>query len=110
MLHGSDSTMPVHYWCFKFLQWFVTIGRFDIHSSIMTMSGFRMTPRNGHLNRLVRLINGYLLKMKNASIRVRKQEPDYFNLPDNVYDWTYNVYGNVEELLPMDALNHMAIM
>jgi hypothetical protein len=33
------------------LQWIVTIGRFDIHSAVMTMSGFRMAPRIGHLNR-----------------------------------------------------------
>ena len=84
------------------LQWIVTIGRFDIHSAVMTMSGFRMAPRIGHLNRL-RRIYGYLLKMKYASIRVRTEEPDYSDLPDNSYDWTYTVYGKVEELLPVDA-------
>jgi Reverse transcriptase (RNA-dependent DNA polymerase) len=31
------------------LQWIVTIGRFDIHTAVMTMSGFRVTPRIGHL-------------------------------------------------------------
>jgi hypothetical protein len=30
-------------------------------------------------------------------------EPDYFDLPDNAYDWTYTFYGKVEELLPVDA-------
>jgi hypothetical protein len=34
------------------LQWIVTIGRFDIHTAVMTMSGFRITPRVGHLERL----------------------------------------------------------
>ena len=43
------------------------------------------------------------LKMKHASIRVRTEEPDYSDLPNNVYDWTYSVYGKVEELLPVDA-------
>jgi hypothetical protein len=33
------------------LQWIVTIGRFDIHSAVRTMSRFRMAPRIGHLNR-----------------------------------------------------------
>jgi hypothetical protein len=27
------------------LQWIVTIGRFDIITAVMTMSGFRMAPR-----------------------------------------------------------------
>jgi hypothetical protein len=81
------------------LQWIVTIGRFDIQTSIMTMSGFRMAPRVGYLNRLKR-IYGYLLKMKHASIRIRTEDLDYSDLPDNVPDWTYSVYGKVEELLP----------
>jgi hypothetical protein len=84
------------------LQWIVIIGRFDINTSVMTMSGFCMAPRVGHINRLKR-IYGYLLKMKHASIRVRTDEPDYSDLPDNVHDWTYSVYGKVEEVLPVDA-------
>jgi Reverse transcriptase (RNA-dependent DNA polymerase) len=84
------------------LQWIVTIGRFDIHTAVMTMSGFRMAPRIGHLKRL-RRIYGYLAKMRHASIRVRTQEPDYSDIPDEVYDWTYSVYGNVQEYLPADA-------
>jgi hypothetical protein len=31
------------------LQWIVTIGRFDIHTAVMTMSGFCVAPRIGHL-------------------------------------------------------------
>jgi hypothetical protein len=42
------------------LQWIVMIGRFDIHSAVITMSRFRMAPRIGHLNRL-RYIYGSLL-------------------------------------------------
>jgi hypothetical protein len=80
----------------------ITIGRFDINTAVMTMSGFRMAPRVGHLNRQ-KHIYGYLLKMKHASIRVRTDKPDYSDLPDNVHDWTYSVYGQVEEFLPMDA-------
>jgi hypothetical protein len=78
------------------LQWIVTIGRFDINTAVMTMSGFCMAPRVGHLNRL-KCIYGYLLKMKHASIRIRTQEPNYSDLPDNVPDGTYSVYGKGEE-------------
>jgi hypothetical protein len=71
----------------------VTIGCFDINTAaVMTMSGFRMAPRVGHLNCL-KCIYGYLLKMKHASIRVRTEEPDYSDLPDNVHDWTYSVWA-----------------
>jgi hypothetical protein len=84
------------------LQWIVTIERFDFNTAVMTMSGFRIAPRVGHLNRFKR-IYGYLLKMKHASIRVRTKEPDFSDLPDNVHDWTYSVYGQVEELLPEGA-------
>ena len=35
------------------LQWIVvTISRFDITTAVMTMSGFRVAPRQGHLDRL----------------------------------------------------------
>jgi Reverse transcriptase (RNA-dependent DNA polymerase) len=34
------------------LKWIVTIGRFDIHTAVMTMSGFRVAPRIRHLERL----------------------------------------------------------
>jgi hypothetical protein len=49
------------------LQWIVMIGRFDIHSAVVTMSQSRIALRVGHLNRLRRTY-GYLLKMKHASI------------------------------------------
>ena len=84
------------------LQWIVTIGRFDINTAVMTMSGFRMAPRIGHLNRLKR-IYGYLSKMRYASIRIRTEEPDYSDIPELTFDWSYSVYGNVKELLPTDA-------
>jgi hypothetical protein len=91
------------------LQWIVTIGCFDIHTAVMTMSGFRMAPRVGHLNRLKR-IYGYLLKMKHASIRIRTEEPDYTDLPDNVADWTYSVYGKVRSYSLKVPLIHLEKM
>jgi hypothetical protein len=41
--------------------------------------------------------------MKHASIRIRTEETDFSDLPDNVHDWTYSVSGQVEELLPVGA-------
>jgi hypothetical protein len=41
--------------------------------------------------------------MRFASIRVRTEEPDFSDISDPEYDWTYTVYGKVKELLPNDA-------
>jgi hypothetical protein len=84
------------------LQWIVTIGSMDIITTVMTMSEFQVTPRIGHLDRL-RRIYGYLSKMRYGSIRVRTEEPEYSDLPDNTSDWSYYVYGNVRELLLTDV-------
>jgi hypothetical protein len=74
------------------LQWPVTIGRFDINTSVMTLSGFRAAPRRGHIDRVTR-IYGYLAKMRHASLRIRTNEPDYSDIPDFEYDWSKCVYG-----------------
>ena len=84
------------------LQWTITLGRFDVGTAVMTMSSFRVAPREGHLERL-RRICGYLYKMKNGFIRIRTEEPDYSDLPDAQYDWAKTVYGDVEEQVPEDV-------
>ena len=84
------------------LQWVVTIGRFDIITAVMTLSGFRVAPRKGHLDRVKR-VYGYLSKMRHATIRIRTEEPDYSDIPDVQYDWARTVYGEVKEMLPTDA-------
>jgi hypothetical protein len=68
----------------------------------MTMSGFCFAPRVGHLDRL-RCIYGYSSRMRFASIRVRTEEPDYCDISNPDYNWTYTAYGKVTELLPQDA-------
>ena len=83
------------------LQWTVTIGRFDIIRAVMTMFGFRVAPRKGHLERLPH-IYGYLSKMRHSGIRIRTEEPDYSDLPDLDYDWSRSVYGEIVELIPQD--------
>ena len=84
------------------LQWTITLGRFDVGTAVMTMSSFRVAPREGHLERL-RRICGYLYKMKNGFIRVRTEEPDYSDLPDYQFDWAKTVYGDVKERIPTNA-------
>jgi hypothetical protein len=84
------------------MQWAVSIGRLDITTAVMTLSGFCAMPRRGHLDRVKR-VYGYLSKMKDAVILVRTNEPDYSGLPDQAFDWATGVYGDVSEMLPTDA-------
>ena len=83
------------------LQWLVTLGRFDIHAEVATMSRFRAAPRQGHMDRLKRIYS-YAIRTKDYAIRFRTDQPDYSFLPDQHFDWTYSVYGSVQEILPDD--------
>jgi hypothetical protein len=69
------------------LQWMVTNGQLNITTAVMTMSGFRVAPRTGHLE-IVKQIYGYLSKMRHSVIRVRTDEPDYSDLPEMEHDWS----------------------
>ena len=68
------------------LQWAITIGRFDIHMAVMTLSSFHAMPRCGHMEH-VKWIYGYLARMSEGVIRVQTGEPDYSALPHKEYDW-----------------------
>ena len=83
------------------LQWLATLGRFDIHDQIATMSRFRAAPRQGHMDRL-RRIYSYAIRTMDYAIRFRTDQSDYSFLPDQDFDWTYSIYGNAQEILPDD--------
>ena len=84
------------------LQWTITLGRFDIGAAVMTMSGFQVAPREGHMARL-RRICGYLVRFSEGCIRIRMEKPNYSGLPDYDQDWARSVYGNVKEALPKNC-------
>lgn len=84
------------------LQWLITLGQFNIATAVMSMSRFRVAPREGHLDRLKRMY-GYVKKMKNGAIQVRVDEPDHSGLPTKDHSWETSVYGNVTELIPHNA-------
>ena len=84
------------------LQWVITLGRFDIATAVMTMSSFRAAPRQGHMDRVKRIV-GYISKFRHAAIRVRTEVPDYSDLPYKEYDWARTVYGRVREQRVTDA-------
>ena len=83
------------------LQWLVTLGRFDLHAQAAAMSRFRGAPRQDHMDRLKRIYS-YVIRTSDYAIRFRAEQPDYSFLPDQDFDWTYSVYGNVHEILPDD--------
>ena len=83
------------------LQWLVTLGRFDLHAQVATMSRLRAVPRQGHMDRLKR-IYAYAIRTKDCAVRFRTDQPDYSVLPDQDCDWTSSVCGDVHEILPDD--------
>jgi len=84
------------------LQWTISLGRMDIATAVMTLSGFRACPRKGHLERSKRIV-GYLAKMNQSTVRIRTEKPDYSDIPDRDYEWKHTVYGEVKELIPDDV-------
>jgi hypothetical protein len=83
-------------------QWAVQLGRLDITTAVMTMSSFRAVPRQGHLTPAKRIIE-YLVKTRNAAIRLRTDLPDLSDLLDPEHDWSYSVYEGAKEIIPNDA-------
>ena len=65
------------------------------------MSRLRAAPRKGHMDRLKRIYS-YAIMTKDYAIRFRTEQPDYSFLPDQDFDWTYSVYGDVHRILPDD--------
>ena len=53
------------------------------------------------MDRLERIYS-YGIRTKDYAIRFRTDQPDYSFLPDQDFDSTYSVYGNVQEILPDD--------
>jgi hypothetical protein len=83
-------------------QWLISLGRLDIATAIMTMSSFRVAPRQGHLARMQR-IYGYVAKMRHGAIRFRVGVPDYSDIPIPDNNWAKTIYGDVIEEIPYDA-------
>ena len=52
------------------LQSLVTLGRFDLHAQVASMSRFRSATRQGHMDRLKRIYT-YNIKTKGYAVRFR---------------------------------------
>jgi hypothetical protein len=79
------------------LQWLITLGHYNIATAVMSMSRFRVVPREGHLDQLKRMYR-YVKKMKNSAIQVQTEGADFNKLSTKSHDWERLVYGNVIEL------------
>jgi hypothetical protein len=84
------------------IQWLVTLGRFDIHLGVATMSSFCVAPRKGHFDRLKRMY-GYLKRNPTDATRFRVKIPNHEQIANPIqYDWSSSINGNVTEELPPD--------
>ena len=81
------------------LQQLVTLGTFGLHAHVASMSRFQAAPGQGHIDRLKR-IYAYAIRTKDYAVRFRTDQPDYSFLPEQDYDWTCSVYGDIHEILP----------
>ena len=75
------------------VQWLVTLSQFDVAHACMSLSCFRVASREGHLERLKRLI-GYLRKRANGAIRFRTKIPNHeaqFGAKPVHYNWMKSV-------------------
>ena len=85
------------------LQWLITLGRFDIQQAVTSLSSFCTMPQKGHLERVKRVF-GYLKRTKTGAIRFCTGIPDHeVRTEENGGDWSYLVYGDVQEEIPEDA-------
>ena len=71
-------------------------------TAVMSLSGFWVAPRVGHLERAKRVYL-YLSNFKDAVIRFRTDEPDCSVLLEQQCDWDQSVHGEVMEEVPADA-------
>jgi hypothetical protein len=81
------------------LQWTISLSRFDVAHAVMSLSRFRAAPRQGHLDRVKRVI-GYMKKRSGGAIRFRTGVPNwekYYDEDAIRYDWMESVYGTPDE-------------
>ena len=68
------------------IQWVVSIGRLDVATVVMSLSGYQSIPRIRHLERAKRVVD-YLAKMRHAVIRFKIGLPEYSDITHIKYYW-----------------------
>ena len=76
-------------------QWTISLCCFDVMHACMSLGRFRASPRQGHLERLKRVV-GYMKKRAGGAIRFRTGIPDWEAIFDQDavrHDWMESIYG-----------------
>ena len=77
--------------------WAVILGRFDICYATSTMAGFSFKPREGHMDRMLRIF-GYLKHHDKEGIKFDTEIPDISDYEIEKHDWTEVYPGACEEM------------
>jgi hypothetical protein len=72
-------------------------------TAMMTLSAYRSAPRMGHLERAKHLI-GYLLKNRNAPVRIPTELPDFSGIDQPAPNWSRTPYAGAREVADPQAL------
>ena len=88
------------------LQWLVTLGRFDLHAQVATMSRFRAGSRQGHMDRLKRIYSN-AVRTKDYASRLRTDQPDYSFQIKNLTGHTLYIVMSMKFFL-ITWQNHLA--
>ena len=82
--------------------WIITLGRFDIHYAINTLSRYSMAPREGHMKAMHRVF-GYLKYKQKGKILIDIGQPKVREDlgPAKDYDWL-EFYPDAVECVPPD--------
>ena len=67
------------------LQWLGTLGRFDLHAHVATMSRFRAAPRQEDKDTLKK-IYAYAIRTRNYVVSFSTYQPDYSFLPEQDFN------------------------
>ena len=85
LLIGSD--IPIYQMLLGCAQWAVTLGRFDIQYATNTMARFGSMPRQGHMQRCLRIF-GYLKHNYKGRIVFNPTSPYLDSMTFQTNDWT----------------------
>ena len=85
------------------LNWIITLGRFDIQYSTMSLSRFSVAPREGHLKAAQRIL-GYLKVFYKGRIIMDNSYPDHSQYPTEDHENWKEFYPDAQEDIPHDAL------
>jgi hypothetical protein len=84
------------------VQWAVQLGRLDVATATMTLSSFQAAPCKGHLEQAEHIV-GYLVKNRNALVRVPTDMPDYSALEKPTLNWSQSPYLGAHEIIDPDT-------